>query len=654
MINMKPFDFSSFSTIMIILFTFIIDYVFIDHEIEIKENNYNNQAMVIFNEIENKMFHHEATIASIQSLFNASNFVSLEEFEMFAYNLISEEGIVVITLDNKNRVDYSFSSSELVNPLKELIIISESPQGKPTINIANFTTFIAPLSQDSSPYLGYLISDEALLSDLNLVDNACIKLIEEERIIETKACANQSVSWPITLNSYNQNVFFYLPTLNKYYSISADFDLSWQEEYILFLILIFITFLGFFCSCIIHNHLKIKQKVHSEKIESDVRIAILSSINHEIRTPINAVIYFSEKLKREASLTSDVEELVESIIWSANMLNSVAENSLDYSCSEAGHLVLNHTATDLFALLNQIREYYRSYTFKFKKKLVIHSEHQAGVMINLDSSKFFQLITNIINNAFKYSSGTIVDCYITKVENSLGSYIRVAIQDYGKGMNISSKVIFASPFNTGGVKSRVGGQKAIGIGLYMCKKILQNIGGQINMRSKINKGTIVIFRFPYSVRSEPYLANSQSLQGKSVAVIDDDLMNLELCQTALKELGLSVTVYSNGESALASISNKNTDFLISDYVLPDINGIDLIEKIMQKNDAVHYFILSANDQSEIAKDNIFPDITFMKKPFSKEQFLMLTATMVSKTSSIDKTGTKICYDLRDLTTPDKR
>ena len=639
---MKPLDFSAFSCIILILFTLAIDYIFIVHVREIKENNYNNQARVIFNKIENRMFQHKVTIASIQSLFSASNFVTLEEFKLFAYNLISEQGIFIITLDNKNRVDYSFSSSESINPLKQRITISESSQGKPIINIANFTTFTVPLEQDATPYLGYLISDEALFSHLNLVDNACIKLIEEKRIIETKSCVNQSVSWPLTLNLYNQNIFFDLPTLDKYYAISADFDLSWQEEYILFLILMFITFLGLFCSYILNHHLKIKKNIDSEKIESDVRVAILSSINHEIRTPINAVIYFSEKLKKKAPLTHDTEELVESIIWSANMLNSVAENSLNYSCSEAGHLVLNNTATDLFTLLHQIKEYYRSYTFKFKKKLVIHCEHQAGAMINLDSSKFFQLITNIINNAFKYSSGAIVDCYITKVENSLGSYIRVAIQDYGKGINISSKIIFASPFNTGGVKNRIGGQDAIGIGLYMCKKILKNIGGQINMRSKINKGTIVIFRFPYGVISEPYLAtNSQSLQGKSVAVIDDDLMNLELCKIVLEELGLSVTVYSNGESALASISNTKTDFIISDYVLPDINGIDLIEKMLQKNDAGHYFILSANDQTEIEKNNTFPDITFMKKPFSKEQFLMLIATMASKRSSLDKTGTKI-------------
>lgn len=177
-------------------------------------------------------------------------------------------------------------------------------------------------------------------------------------------------------NLYNKNTFFDLPTLDKYYSISADFDLKWQEEYILFLTLLFITVLGFFTSYSLYRHLKMKQKSDLDKVENDLRIAILSSINHEIRTPINAVIYFSEALKEQASLTHETQELVESIIWSANMLNSVAENTLNYSCSEAGQLTLNNTPTKLLTLLNQIKEYYSSYTLKSKKRLVIHCDHQ--------------------------------------------------------------------------------------------------------------------------------------------------------------------------------------------------------------------------------------------------------------------------------------
>ncbi|WP_170940493.1 ATP-binding protein [Pseudoalteromonas sp. NBT06-2] len=616
---MKLFNSSILSSITILIFTIISNWILLVHEGSSKKDNFKNQAQLIFNQIETSMIKHQTNIASIQAFFSASTFVNSEEFKLYTQQLISENGVYIVALDNHNSID--FVSSDEFNNYKHKLTINISAQNAPIIDIPNFTSFIVPLDQSENPYLVYLISDHALLNLLNLSADNCVKLIGQQHIIQTNECNIQPVNWYSSLNRYNQDTFFDLPSLNTYYSVLVEYDLSWQNEFILLSTVVFIFTLGLLGSFLIYKHINIKQQIDLENIENNCRIAILSSINHEIRTPINSVIYFCERLKKQEALKSESQEVVENIIWSANMLNSVAENTLNYSCAEAGKLTLNNRPTNLPALLNKIKSYYSSYTFKSKKRLILHFSEEIG-LINFDSPKFFQLTTNIVNNAFKYSSGAIVNCYISEVENQFGNYIRVIVQDYGKGISVNPKLIFSNPFSTTGELNKMGGQGAIGVGLYMCNKVLEGIGGKIRIRGVKNKGTIVVFRLPYTTISKKETYNRSILKGKSALIIDDDEMNLELCQRLLEELGINVQAYNSAEKALQFISNVKPNFVICDYQLPDTNGIFLIEKLREKYKLAQYFILSASDKTEIQTKIIPSDIIFMEKPFNKEDFLI--------------------------------
>ncbi|MDP7591921.1 MAG: ATP-binding protein [Litorilituus sp.] len=618
---MKFYKFAMASSIGIILFTLMTSWIIFIEAEKSQQDHFFKVSQLNILEKKKQLLHHEANINAIKAFFEASNLVTKDEFRLFTSKLIKQNNIFISTLNHKS--EWDFASSDNFSFVEEQAIIMSTPAEIPVVTMPGHTVFTAKLSQDANPYLVYIIADSVFHSMLDASGNLCLQLIDKDKIIENPHCAQSDKAWFNRLKTYKNSVFVTINSLNKYYTIAARLEVCWEDHLDLLGILCVISLMGIFAAYMLFFRIRINQKNAQQNIENNSKLALLSSINHEIRTPINAVLGYSAMLKKTVTDNTEQKKLIESVIWSANMLNSVAENTLSYSRAEAGLLKLYNAPVNLDELLQRIRDNYHSYTAKSNKRLEVHPLVNISSFIKLDISVFFQLTTNIINNSFKYSSGALVDCYVSTVNTDKGSFLRVSVRDYGQGMAVKARSVFNKPFTTGNSANQMGGQSGIGVGLYTCKKIIDSIGGQIFIRSTINKGTLVIFRFPYEHNERSARIDVSQLKGKSVLLVDDNEMNLELCSRSLVELGMKVSTFTSGNMALASIHDLKPEIIISDYKLDDTDGLTLIKQLKIVHSSAQYFILSANERSEILSDDIETDINFLQKPFNQSDFLGL-------------------------------
>ena len=679
---------SSFPCLFIgLLATLLVNTLLLHHSYKEFEDDYQHKADLLFNSTHDMLLQHKIMLNALRSLFNASAIVTKEEFNIFSEELLKIKSAVAFTLDDDHRVKYisdpDFQSEILAGK------VQVASDGKLEYLMDGFSSLIVNIDEPNMPFLVYAISHQRVQQRLEQHKGICAQLTIGETSFTNEYCHNEDANWLTSFFKYQGSDSASLPEYNKKYSISAWSIAPAGQTYELCLLVVFITAMVMSLSVLLslkmRNHMRLTQLA----IETKSKFALLSSINHEIRTPINAVLGYSQMLKDSDYCDVSGRDTLDKIIWSANLLNSVAENTLNFSKAEAGHLSLDYRDINFFDELNAINDYYNAFSQTHDKRLVMRIQADMTEYISLDSTKFFQLTTNFINNAFKYSSGKEVVFDISLKSVAGQDFVRVAVKDTGKGMSAESMKAITHPFNTDPDSSPIS-QSGIGIGLYTCKKVIEEVGGHIRIRSRVNKGTLVLFRFPYrqisskvsdsEIQASNHDGSSKSQAGNvinlhkvsdrntgqesnrfpvaaanirlntekhipgiahstpanlshitkaryadvSLLLVDDNRFNLEVCSSILETGGFKVSAFQDEDEAFDAFKTSTPQIVVMDYRLAKTDGISLIGEMRRlQTENVHYFILSANDKSEIANADVYPDISFLQKPLNLEVFMQL-------------------------------
>lgn len=643
--------------------TFCIDWLFWSHSQREFAEFHDEKSAASAMSAHDMLMQHKIITRSIHSFFSASMLVTKKEFTEFTHELLKIKSAIAFTIGEDYKLAF-ISNPEFEDEIKQGRF-TVNGQDKLTFELAGYSSFLMPIDQVKQRYMVYIISHEQVLERLNSEEDICIAFMVTGKLLSNHYCQMQL--------SDIQRTLFYYQSEEQYHGSefgSEDFTLTtWYSapideinEILLIIFLFSVTGIGF--SILLYLKVEQRNMLYKMRIETDSKVAVLSAINHEIRTPINAVLGYSQMLKNADCCDPQGDMTINKIIWSANLLHSVAENTLNFSKASADTLFLEYQATDLAQFINNIKEYYIAFSETGDKKLNIFIDKPLPPSIAIDSTKLYQLITNIINNAFKYSTGKQVNCYIALKQYQNSPFLRVAIRDFGKGMSKTSLEAISRPF-TAGLPNSAAQQSGIGIGLYTCKQVIEKVGGRISIRSRKGQGTLVIIRFPFEYinaspkeqmlasetkgegfNHKPILANPYSssvrkkksvteercvlYQLKPILLVDDNLFNLEVCKSMLEKQGFSVTTRRDATSTIEHIKNTTPEIVLMDYRLEETNGLALIDELMElQTDVVtqermkttHYFILSANDKAEIPFSEEYPDVFFMQKPLNIDAFI---------------------------------
>jgi signal transduction histidine kinase/CheY-like chemotaxis protein len=354
----------------------------------------------------------------------------------------------------------------------------------------------------------------------------------------------------------------------------------------------------------------------------------LSTMSHEIRTPMNGVIGITHLLLEDNPKPSQKENL-KSLKFSAENLLSLINDILDFSKIEAGKVELEYVD---FSLSNLMEGIMFSLDILAKEKdisLTYSIDPQLPDIVTTDPSRLTQILNNLLGNAIKFTLHGSVSLTISKGEASEKEchYI-FEVRDTGIGIpeeKLDSIFHVFSQANTS--TSRIYGGS--GLGLSITRRLVELMGGSLEVQSEVHKGSCFCFSLPISIherRIEAEEANMKGpqlmLQGFRILVAEDNRMNILVISQFLKKWVADFTIVENGLLAVNEARDKQYDLILMDLQMPVMDGLQACMEIRKFDQEIPIIALTASATLEAQNQAVENGISdFATKPFVPEELL---------------------------------
>jgi PAS domain S-box-containing protein len=319
--------------------------------------------------------------------------------------------------------------------------------------------------------------------------------------------------------------------------------------------------------------------------ESDnLKTAFLQNMSHEIRTPLNGILGFSKLLNSENLSREDIIDYTSAISLSGKRLLEVVNDILDISRIQTGQVIIENNQFSINSIFTDLQQFFSPNANLKNISLNCHLSEDDNTTIISDETKLYQILSNLINNSLKFTETGSIDYGYEFKENIIHFFVK------DSGIGISSE-FFDKIFErfTQGDMSISRGYEGAGLGLSICKGLVELLGGEIWIESEINKGTTVFFNLPLEnseIISQPEdikLEEPKKLDARTVLIAEDDDVSFQYLQKLLEKLGLNVIRAKNGEQAVDMVKRIPDIVLIfMDIKMPVMGGLEatnLVKKI---------------------------------------------------------------------------
>jgi len=348
---------------------------------------------------------------------------------------------------------------------------------------------------------------------------------------------------------------------------------------------------------------EIELKKAKEKAEESDRLksAFLANMSHEIRTPMNAIIGFSDLLTEPSIDTDEREELVSHINNNCNTLLHLIDDIIDLAKIEANEVTIVKKETNVNLLMQELFDTYSQFRKKLQKEHLDitweKTHYKDNFILKTDLFRLKQVLTNLLDNAFKYTEkGRVTFGYKIEEEEKL---VKFYVSDTGIGIPENKRNQIFERFNKlESNKSKL--YRGTGLGLTITKNIVNKLGGEIGLNSALNKGSTFYFTIPLdltnAIKKEKSKSKNKSKNinkernqeknwdGKTILIAEDEESNFKYLELLLKNKGLNILHTVNGNETLAICKKrKDIDLILMDIKMPELSGIEVTRLIRQFN-----------------------------------------------------------------------
>jgi signal transduction histidine kinase/FixJ family two-component response regulator len=459
----------------------------------------------------------------------------------------------------RNELDVQEELMEIVREIQAGSKASATPKAKSDSAIQAIKTVVEEIYQDEKRQQSNFIALES-------------RLIEKNKEIYAQIQGAISILQQNLLTEYNdQNQSAYRLT----YTVS--------------IVLGFLVFLGVVGSLgFIFSILKevnqantYREKLEEAKKKSDqlakAKQDFLANMSHEIRNPLHAIQGYQRALD-QSGLNAQQKEFVEMIGFASRTLISIVNDILDFSKLEAGQINVERTPFEPFKLLLSLKSFY---DFKADEKKLDFNwdiDLPKNKWLLGDQLRFNQILNNLLSNAFKFTSEGSIKVKIGFEEEKLV----LEVADTGMGMGPEVKENLFKEFNQGdaSITRKFGGT---GLGLAIIRKLIDRLGGNVDVWSEVGVGTKVTVKLPFQVVDPVEKELSQEvnydLSALNVLVVDDDTVGLRLMRLLLESAGATVLDFAGGLSWRENFKQVPLDLAILDIQMPEVSGLDVLKAL---------------------------------------------------------------------------
>lgn len=374
----------------------------------------------------------------------------------------------------------------------------------------------------------------------------------------------------------------------------------------------------------------------------------LSRMSHELRTPLNAVLGFGQLLEMNSgNLSESQKEGVEQILASGEHLLQLIDDVLDYSRIDTGHMSLGIRRIDPAESLERALSLIRAMAERNGIEIIAAAESLPGVLA--DPRRLQQVLVNLLSNAVKYNrQGGSVRVTHELLDDGM---IRIAVQDTGPGIRERDQARIFEPFERIIDPRRL--VEGTGIGLSICKRLVELMGGRIGFESEFGSGSTFWFDLPAADLDDEEdvdwlygtldtMVDLGELEGLRILYIEDHLASIRFMGEIMKRVdGCELLTATNGADGIVLAKSARPDLILMDLNLPGMSGHQALEILQydERTAGIPVIALSASASTEAVEAAAAAGFAhFIAKPLRLGQLFEVLATVRREAEEFRNTG----------------
>jgi len=358
------------------------------------------------------------------------------------------------------------------------------------------------------------------------------------------------------------------------------------------------------------------------------REQFMATITHDLRSPLNTVLGYTELIAK-TPLNNKQEHYLGHLKKSSEFILHLVNDLLDLSKLDAGKMQIEKLPFNAKNLLEET--FYNIIPEDDPKnlELIVNAEKSADVNVLSDPFRIKQILSNLINNSYKFTEDGSLTVSVSLEKQIEDSYILTyKIKDTGLGISKDKQQEIFEEFSQEHrqIEKKYGGT---GLGLAISKRITNLLNGELSLESDPGTGSEFTVKIPViklkdslKIIAESPVSNTH-LYGKNILAVDDESSQLALSRELIKSIGMNCDTAQDGKEALEKLGKKKYDLVLTDIQMPSMDGFELLNAIQSKKKLKHIPVIAASGRTTLNSDD-YLDAGFsgsLLKPYKPQELL---------------------------------